>query len=91
MINAMDFIEFLGRAPQNRQLLAKIALNSLGHERSARVDISELDELYGENFAMVMGFLTWRALHPSWALRDAAAESLRAIANGSTAEGSLRA
>lgn len=57
------FCEHVLQARRGRRLLARIALNALGHADQYPVDLHELRLLPEENRAMVAGLLDYTTVH----------------------------
>ncbi len=55
----LRFLQHIERTQQNRALMARIVLNTLGHHQRCPVDLSELRQLSPENRALVNAFEEW--------------------------------
>lgn len=55
----IDFKDHVVKADRNRHLMAKIALNALGHPARYSVDVSDLRQLSEANRGVVNAFLDW--------------------------------
>lgn len=67
-MHATEFCEFVWAAKRGRMMMARIALNSLGHAKHYPVDVSVFRVLPPENRAMVNAFLDWNSQHPGFYL-----------------------
>lgn len=56
-----NFVRYFQQANRNKSLLARIALNSLGHAQSFPVDVSELRFLSEANRSAILTLLTYAA------------------------------
>ncbi|WP_148650214.1 hypothetical protein [Lysobacter capsici] len=67
-MNASDYCDFVWAAKRGRELMARIAFNTLGRHADYPVDVSELRVLAPENRAAVNAFLDWATLHKDYRL-----------------------
>ncbi|SON78295.1 hypothetical protein XAP6984_250038 [Xanthomonas phaseoli pv. phaseoli] len=58
-MDAANYLIYIAANEQNSQLMARIFLNTFGHEASYPVDVSELLELSPLNVGVVRGLLSW--------------------------------
>lgn len=58
-MHAAGLMHYLMEHPRNRRLMARAALNVLGHAKDYPVDISELRVLSPESRAILNAFLQW--------------------------------
>jgi hypothetical protein len=59
VLHAFLYFEHIERTEQNRQLMARIALNVTGNSPDFPVPLRELDKLSPKNRAITAGFLKW--------------------------------
>lgn len=62
-MHAIEFARYISSARSGRRIMARIALNALGHADHFPVDISELRDLCPHNRAVVNAFLEWAVSH----------------------------
>lgn len=79
-MHAIDFTDLIVHSARGRQIMARIALNTLGPTEEFPVDVSELRLLSAESRAAVNAFLDWATVNKDYRFGEAGLLRLKPLA-----------